>query len=88
LIYGERSRTMVKEIARTYMGDVFVPSPLGDCVIIRFFVAAHLGEIGMLNINSLRPYGRLQSQNMIMTHPLWKRGVRGDSIEPELIRLY
>jgi hypothetical protein len=28
----------------------------------------------LLNSNGLRPYGRLQSQNMIMTQPLWGEG--------------
>jgi hypothetical protein len=46
------------------------PLPFRDCVIIRFFVATHWGENRLLNFNSLRPYGRLQSQNMIVAHPL------------------
>jgi hypothetical protein len=49
------------------------PRPLSpllrDCVRITVFVAAQMGEIEMLNSNDLRPNGRLQLQNMIMTHP-------------------
>ena len=36
------------------MGSFETPSPLGDCVIIRFFVAAHMGENRLLNSKDLR----------------------------------
>ena len=43
-----------------------------------FFVAVHMDENDMLNFNDLRPYGRLQLQNMIMTQSLSKeRGTKG-----------
>jgi len=46
-----------------------------------------MDENRLLNSNSLRPYGRLQSQNTIVTHPRLGEGIssfaEGESFDKE-----